>query len=157
MTVSSDITAALAARIGTVTTAAGYASNIAKVFYPLNNADYQPMGADLQPQDMPAVIVYQGPVKVEPVHSLNNMYATYYLEVVQPWVPDATMWQVVSDISKALWGGAFDATENSAFRFHPSVVEPKLVEVVPDFGMLQGHRIWVIVLLVHYRVRYTNL
>lgn len=157
MSVSASVTAALATRLGTVTTANGYDVNIAKVFYPTNNPDYQPMGSDLQPQEMPALIIYQGPVKVDPQHGLNSMYATYYVEIVQPWVPDSAMWAVVNALGRALWGGAKDATENSGYRFHPAVVEPKLVEVIPDFGMLQGHRIWVAVLLVHYRVRYTNL
>lgn len=157
MTISADITAALATRLGTIKQAAGYALDVSQVFYPLNNQDFQPMGADLQDQQMPAIIVYQGPVKVEPQHHLNSMHALYYLELVRPWVPDSAMWDMVGAIGKAVWGGSATATENTSYRFHPSVVEPQIQEVVPDFGMLQGHRIWVVVLAVLYRVRYTNL
>lgn len=155
--VSSSVTQALVARLGTIKTSNGYVSNISKVFYPLNSGDYQQMGADLAEQDMPAIIFYQGPVEVEPQHHLNTMHAVYYLELVQPWVPDASMWQLVSDIGKAVWGGSPTADENTNFRFHEKVVDIQMKNVVPDFGMLQGHRIWVVVLLVQYRVRYTNL
>jgi len=157
MSISSDLTQALIARLATIKQAAGYVTDIKKVFYPLGTAQYQPMGGDMAPHEMPGLIVYQGPVQVEPQHSLNNMIATYYVEIVREWCPDSDMWDAVSDIGKAVFGGSSTATENTSYRFHPSVVEPKIESITPDFGMLTGHRIWVVVLLVHYRARYTNL
>ena len=157
MTISGDITDALAARLATIKQTAGYALDITQVFHPLNSGEFQPMGMDLQDHQMPAIILYQGPVKVDPQHHLNTMHGLYYLELIRPWVPDKQMWDMVAAVGKAVWGGSVSATENTNFRFHPNVVEPQMQDIVPDFGMLQGHRIWVVVLAVSYRVRYTNL
>lgn len=157
MTVSSDVTQALVARLNAIKVTAGYSFDMSRVYYPLGDGDYQQMAADLQPQNMPAVILYQGPVKPEPQHNLISMFATYYIELVREWVPDSDMWDMVAALGKSVFGGASDATENSGYRFHPAVVEPRIMDIIPDFGMLQGNRLWVVVLMVHYRVRYTNL
>ena len=154
---SADIADALATRLAHIKTASGYGVDIVKVFHPLGNQDYQPMGANLAEADMPAVIMYQGPVTVVPEHSLNNMQATFYLEIVNPFCGDNIMWGLVNALGKAVFADNPTADSNIAYRFHPSVYEVKVAEIIPDFGMLTGHRIWVVVLLVSYRVRYTNI
>lgn len=157
MTVSSDVLVALQGRLATITAANGYATDVQKIFYPLGVGETQPMGADIPEHQMPAVIMYAGPAPFNPEHHLVSVHAQVYLELVNKWVPDAEMWTFVADVGKAIFGGSSGATENGAYRFHPAVAEPKITEVVPDFGMLPAHRIWVVALVIHYRVRYTNL
>lgn len=157
MTTGADMMQALVTRLGTIKQAVGYSLDVAKVHYPLGFGDQQPMAAELAEHELPAIIVYQGPIELVPEHHLISAFATIYLELVRPWCGDAVMWAMVADVGKAIFGGTSDATENTKYRFHPSVTEPRITKVIPDFGMLPTHRVWVVCLLIHYRVRYTNL
>jgi len=95
----SDIQAALAAKLATITTANGYATNVNTVY-----SDIIPMGLDLAEFEMPAIFLLAGPDEIKrEMRCLRNQWTFE----IQAWdeveKADSVMDAFIADISKAMF------------------------------------------------------
>lgn len=147
-----DVVGALATRLRTITLANNYPVELKKVF-----DGRMPMSMDLQKHEMPAVLIFLGPNEFKREQGMVNNFLKVNLEIVAPQVADDLMHQYVRMLGKCIFANSPTGKTNSDFRFHPSVVECWIESVNTDFNMIEGNRIWEVVLMIHYRSRFTDL
>lgn len=138
---------ALATRLGTITTANGYDTNVAQVFH-----NEIPMGLDLDEHELPAIFVIGSDDSVE--HKQQWVFGDWVVELqlLHKDVSDSTMHDFVRDIAKAIYANSPTAEKRDAWRsFHPSLYEVRLLEVEEDLNTIEANRFFVVKCLLRYQ------
>jgi len=153
MSLKGEILAAFAARLGTVTAANGYGTNVKLVVY-----DDVPMGLDLQDHELPAVLILdRDDVPVMEHHKLKGEWQLK----CQLWsarVTDSVMLDFVRDVFKAIFANHPTTQTNGAFRaIHSRIVEIVPASIAGDLNMIESNRVYEVSFLVRYRTELFDL
>jgi len=156
-----EIKKAIDEKLRTIKTAAGYQTNVSKVYADESEDDKIPMGIDLIESDVPAIISLAGDDmfgKDKPGDGLVHgcVYGNIELEL-QLWhdeVADSVMNAYVRDVFKALYAGTATGTGTSAFKaLHKNLYDLRPLKVESDLNMIEANRCFTIVLLVQYTTK----
>lgn len=162
-----EIKKAIDAKLRTIQTAAGYQTNVAKVFADSADDDKVPMGLDLDESEVPSIISYAGDDSFGPgkggggtglVHGC--VFGNFELEL-QLWhaeVSDSEMHAFVRDVFKALFAGTASGTVRNAFRsLHPKLYDLRPLKIEHDLNMIDGNRCFIIDLIAQYQTELYDL
>ena len=153
MGVRADIQAGLATRLGTITTANGYTTNVVKVF-----VDDIPMALDLDDSEVPAILVLAGGDNPEMKHQCYYGNWEFELQLIHNEVADSVMDQFVRDVYKAVFANSPTASINTAFRsIDPTIYNIRPLQIMTDLNMIDANRIYNTTLMVQFTTQLFNL
>ncbi len=154
MGVRGEILVALAERLGTITAANGYSTNVNKVYY-----DKIPMGIRLASYKLPAIFLLE---RLDPITNQHKQLqgATEY--DLQLWhndgVGDVEMDTFVGDVFKAIYADSATAQREDQFRsLHPKLVIVRPISIAGDLNMIDANRIYEVSFSVEYRCKFYEL
>lgn len=144
---------AIAARLATVTADNGYSSDVKTVY-----ADKIPMGIRLDPFQLPAIFLLDGPDTPTLEH---QVYRGAWDIRLQLWdvggkegVGDVSMMEFVRNVYKAIYAGSPVAERHDAFRsLHKAIHEFIPQGISPDLNMIDANRVIELSFNVQYRTR----
>ena len=139
---------ALTDRIKTITAAAGYPQTIKSVF-----VDEIPLGMDLAPHQMPAVIVMDDTDLFAHQHQVLECAWTIELQLILEKCKDSVVHELIRSVAKAIFAGGPTEESNGGFRFHPAVSWVQLSAVHSDLNMIKANRLASMEIIVHYRAK----
>lgn len=161
-----DIKNAIDAQLRTITTAAGYQTNVQKVYSDEGeNNDKIPMGLQLDDFEKPAILALSGEDKfgiAQPGKGLVHgcVYGNLILEL-QLWhneVTDSVMFAFVRDIFKCLYAGTATGTVRNFFKsLHPKIYDLKPLTIEPDLNMIEANRCFTVFFVVKYSTQLWDL
>ena len=154
MSMRDEILANLKTRLDSITTAAGYATNLFRVF-----KDQIPMGMSLEPHELPAILLIPGMTKIDPKPSNRiNCEWTVYLQLIDGAVSDSAMMNFVTDVGKAIFAGNATADRQDEYRtIHPSIYKLDIVAIEPDLNMIDSNRFFIVELNIKFTTKYNDL
>ena len=143
----------LASRLATVTAAAGYTTDVKKVY----NDDI-PLGSSLNDYQLPAILLIEA--GDNPAMDFKQFKGewTVSLQLWSGQAVDSAMHQFVADVFKAIYANSPVAQDEGAFRsIHPKLVEIIPARIAPDLNMIEGNRVYEVSFVIRYRTELWNL
>lgn len=141
-------------RVATVKTVNGYPRTIRKVFY-----DQMPMGLELQPHEMPAILVIDEGARTNHDKLRLDIEQTFRLQLIlERDEADEKIYEMIRSVIKAIYANSPNAERIDGFRaLHEKIVEIKLLDYQTDLHMIESNRIATLRFSVHYRTKLFDL
>lgn len=139
---------ALTDRLKAITTANGWPQWVKSVF-----VDEIPMGLDLAPHQLPAIIVLDDQDIFTHQHQALEASWKIELQLVLTKVKDSVVHELMRSVAKAIFAGGPNVEANGGFRFHPAVTWVQLSAAHSDLHMIEANRLASLEIIVHYRVK----
>jgi hypothetical protein len=143
-----NILLALASRLEGITTANAWPQWVKKVF-----VDDIPMGLDLPPHQLPAIIVLDDQDFMNHQHQSLDCSWKIELQLVLEKCPDSKVHELIRSVAKAIYAGHPTMETNGGFRFHPAVTWVQMQAIHADLHMIKANRLASMEIIVHYRVK----
>jgi hypothetical protein len=143
---------ALRDRLALVKTSNGWPVTVNSIF-----VDEIPMGLDLEPHQLPALIVMDDNDMFRHEHQALDCAWKIEIQLVLEKCPDSTVHELARNILKAIFAGTPTGETNGGFRFHPAVTWVELQAMHSDLHMIEANRMASIDLVIHYRTKPWNL
>jgi hypothetical protein len=145
--VKGKILEAIAIRLGAITLANGYRTDVKKVYW-----DQIPMGIELSNYELPAIFLLDR----------ADILTTRFPIIEGTWEIDLQLWHngdqgdiimsnFVADVFKAIYANSPVAQIKDAFRMQPSIVEFKPGSIATDLNMIEANRIYEVSFSIKYR------
>jgi hypothetical protein len=143
---------ALKDRLAIVKVANGWPVDVNEIF-----VDEIPMGLDMQPHQLPAIIVMDDQDIFSHEHQALDCAWKIELQLVLEKCPDSKVHELARNVLKAIFAGHPTTESNGGFRFHPAVTWVQLQAQHGDLHMIEANRMASIELVIHYRTKPWNL
>lgn len=141
------IQTALVERLKTITTANGYESNIEKVY-----SDEIPMGLSLEEFELPALLVIAGEMGFKHQNKCLFVVSDFEIQIIaHPAKPDSYLWQIMKDISLAIYNDGPVGNRSDAWRtFDGKPTAVWLKHNLTDLNMIAGNRMYCFTIVIEY-------
>jgi hypothetical protein len=146
----SDIGKAVKARLETVKSSNGYPIDLKAVYY-----DDIPMGMELAPEQLPAVLLLDDGQNHKHLHGAIEVQWSLRIQIFDVETStDERMNLILRNIAKGLWANSPTATVMDQFRsIHPSIYQLESLGDETDLHMIEGNRVATARVIVHYRTK----
>jgi hypothetical protein len=154
MSIRSEIKNNLATRLRTISAANGYSTSLIAVY-----EEKIPMGINLEPHEVPAILLISGPCVIDP-KGQNCIYCdwSFYLQLIHADVSDSIMETYVREVSKAIFANSPSADRQDEYRLiHPSIYKADITEIEPDLNMIDANRFAIMTLKIKFITKYNLL
>lgn len=144
----------LAQRLATIKQANGYETDVKNVYY-----DTIPMGLELEPHQLPAILLIATHNEIERKVGCNINKVVFEVQLIGlDTAPDSYMFDFISNIYKAIFANSPTADILNLFRtIHPSIFDIKSDGSQFDLNMIEANRFAIIDLQVFYNATYINI
>lgn len=143
----------LANRLRTITTTNGYDLTVQNVF-----EDEIPMGMDLEPYNLPAILILNGRDTPKHEHQWITGRWLIHLQLIHKiGESDATMKDFVCAVNKAIYANSPTLERNGEFRSIGKSTQWHIVLIDPDVNMIDVNRFTEVVYEVQYHSHLTDL
>jgi len=149
-----QVVQAIVDRIDQVKTANGYPRDIKRIFY-----DKLPMGLELQPHEMAAVLVIDEGARLKHDKLRLDIDQTLRLQLIlERDEKDEAIYELFRSIIKTLFANSPGAERIDGFRgIHPSITQLVFLDYQTDLHMIDSNRIATMRLSVQYRTKLFDL
>lgn len=153
MSIRAEIGSAIAAKLGEIKTANGYGTDVKAIYF-----DKIPMGMQLEPHELPAILLLSGDDRPKLKNSCLFGEWEFYIQLIHSDVADSVMDQFVRDVFKNIYAGHPTAQISAAFKsLHSAIYDIDPITIEPDLNMIDANRCYVVGLIVKYTTKLYNL
>lgn len=149
----SDIQDALAARLETITVANGYLTEVKSVYF-----DKIPMATQLDPHQLPAILLLFNAVEVEKIVGCNRTKAIFEIQCIDVGEStDKDMINFTSDVYKAVF---YNSSTDTALAFrdmNSAIYDIDSPGIEYDLNMIEANRFAMINLQIIFNSQFHNL
>jgi len=149
----SEIHDSFVAKLGTIKSANGYATNVQQVY-----ADDSPMGLDFEEFNLPAIIMVSSDDSIEMKQQCVFGNWAFELQLWHKEVSDSVMNDFVRDVYKAIFAGTASDQKNNAFKsIHPAIYNITPLPILSDLNMIEANRCYVAQFIIQYTTKLWDL